>query len=219
MFKFQNENDIALYGDDNNYLHERIVNDGYKSTFYDVRFDNNEGGEHSVRILECLNDFVMEGSQPGIDALILFRFNLPFEILKGLAGHRVEQGLYGKHTDGKGRRRDADEYKESYSRLNEGQGGNIKFVFSQDKKRQVIHNREVLCIGAEHILDEPEYLRPVSTKIKLGRDKRNSEEKCGNNQSDDYYDGGDLKSSVLSEHVRYPHRRHRKKGTDGNRKH
>ena len=50
MFKFQNENDIALYGDDNNYLHERIVNDGYKSTFYDVRFDNNEGGEHSVRI-------------------------------------------------------------------------------------------------------------------------------------------------------------------------
>ena len=52
MFKFQNDNDIALYGDDNKYLHDRVVNDGYKSIFYDVRFDNSNGGEHSVRINE-----------------------------------------------------------------------------------------------------------------------------------------------------------------------
>lgn len=50
MFKFQNENDIALYGDDNKYLHERIVKDGYKSIFYDVRFDDSVGNDHSVRI-------------------------------------------------------------------------------------------------------------------------------------------------------------------------
>lgn len=50
MFKFQDENDIALYGDDNKYLHDRVVNDGYKSIFYDVRFDDSEGGVHSVRI-------------------------------------------------------------------------------------------------------------------------------------------------------------------------
>ena len=50
MFKFQDEKDIALYGDDNKYLHERIMNDGYKSTFYDIRFDASEGGERSVRI-------------------------------------------------------------------------------------------------------------------------------------------------------------------------
>lgn len=50
MFKFQNENDIALYGDDNKYLHERVVKDGYKSIFYDVRFDDSVGNDHSVRI-------------------------------------------------------------------------------------------------------------------------------------------------------------------------
>ena len=50
MFKFQNENDIALYGDDNKYLRNRVLNDGYKSIFYDVRFDNSDGGERSVRI-------------------------------------------------------------------------------------------------------------------------------------------------------------------------
>lgn len=50
MFKFQNSNDIAIYGDDNKYLHDRVVNDGYKGIFYDVRFDDSEGGEHSVRI-------------------------------------------------------------------------------------------------------------------------------------------------------------------------
>ena len=50
MFKFQDENDIALYGDDNKYLHERVANDGYKSIFYDIRFDDSNGGEHSVRI-------------------------------------------------------------------------------------------------------------------------------------------------------------------------
>ena len=50
MFKFQNENDIALYGDDNKYLHDRVVNDGYKSIFYDIRFDDSVGNENSVRI-------------------------------------------------------------------------------------------------------------------------------------------------------------------------
>lgn len=50
MFKFQNDNDIALYGDDNKYLHNRVVNDGYKGIFYDIRFDDSDGGEHSVRI-------------------------------------------------------------------------------------------------------------------------------------------------------------------------
>ena len=50
MFKFQNENDIALYGDDNKYLHERVVKDGYKSIFYDIRFDDSVGNENSVRI-------------------------------------------------------------------------------------------------------------------------------------------------------------------------
>lgn len=51
MFKFQDENDIAIYGDDNEYLHERVKNDGcYKGIFYDVRFDDSDGGEHSVRI-------------------------------------------------------------------------------------------------------------------------------------------------------------------------
>lgn len=50
MFKFQESNDIGLYSDDNKYLHERIVNDNYKSTFYDIRFDNSEGGSRSVRI-------------------------------------------------------------------------------------------------------------------------------------------------------------------------
>lgn len=50
MFKFQDSDDIAIYSDDNEYLHDRVVNDGYKSIFYDVRFDDSEGGEHSVRI-------------------------------------------------------------------------------------------------------------------------------------------------------------------------
>lgn len=51
MFKFQDNDDIALYGDDNKYLHDRVVNDGcYKSIFYDVRFDDSKGGKNSVRI-------------------------------------------------------------------------------------------------------------------------------------------------------------------------
>ena len=51
MFKFQNESDIALYSDDNKYLRDRVINDGcYKGNFYDVRFDDSEGGEHSIRI-------------------------------------------------------------------------------------------------------------------------------------------------------------------------
>ena len=50
MFKFQDSDDIALYGDDNKYLHDRVVKDGYKSNLYDVRFDDSEGGKNSVRI-------------------------------------------------------------------------------------------------------------------------------------------------------------------------
>jgi len=50
MFKYQDDNDIAIYGDDNKYLHDRVLNDNYKSIFYDVRFDNSVGEKHSVRI-------------------------------------------------------------------------------------------------------------------------------------------------------------------------
>jgi len=50
MFKFQNNNDIAIYCDDNDYLHNRIVNGCYDGILYDVRFDDTIGGEHSVRI-------------------------------------------------------------------------------------------------------------------------------------------------------------------------
>ena len=51
MFKFQNESDIAIYGNDNEYLRGRVLNDNcYKGIFYDVRFDESVGNERSVRI-------------------------------------------------------------------------------------------------------------------------------------------------------------------------
>ena len=59
MFNYQNDNDIAFYGDDNKYLHDRVFNGNFKSTFYDVRFDNSIGGEKSIRIDD--NKIYMDG--------------------------------------------------------------------------------------------------------------------------------------------------------------
>ncbi len=50
MFSFQNEDDIAIFSDDNEYLHERVKNGHFKSVLYDVRFDNSPIKEHSVRL-------------------------------------------------------------------------------------------------------------------------------------------------------------------------
>lgn len=59
MFNHQNEEDIAIYGDDNKYLHDRVVNSNFKGNFYDVRFDNSTGSERSIRIKE--NKIYMNG--------------------------------------------------------------------------------------------------------------------------------------------------------------
>lgn len=50
MFKYQKSDDISIYGDDNEYLHSRIINGNYKGIFYDVRFDDSVGCEHSIRV-------------------------------------------------------------------------------------------------------------------------------------------------------------------------
>lgn len=49
MFKFQNEDDIALYDDANPYLQKLVKNGKYKSIFYDIRMDDTVGDEHSIR--------------------------------------------------------------------------------------------------------------------------------------------------------------------------
>ena len=59
MFNHQGEDDIAIYGDDNKYLHDRVVNSNFKGTFYDVRFDDSIGSEHSIRIKD--NKIYMNG--------------------------------------------------------------------------------------------------------------------------------------------------------------
>ena len=50
MFKYQDESDIAIYGDDNKYLHNRMVSSNFKSKLYDVRFDDTKSKGNSVRV-------------------------------------------------------------------------------------------------------------------------------------------------------------------------
>jgi len=50
MFKYQNNDDIAIYGDDSDYLHNRIVKGNYKGKLYDVRFDFENVTDCAIRI-------------------------------------------------------------------------------------------------------------------------------------------------------------------------
>ncbi len=50
IFKYQKKEDIAIYADDNRYLHNYIENGSYRGILYNVRFDNTNGDDHSVRI-------------------------------------------------------------------------------------------------------------------------------------------------------------------------
>ena len=100
MFKFQDEDDIAIYGDDNKYLNERIVNDGYKSILYDVRFDDSEGGERSVRIKDkkiYLNgEFLYEDGERkllGDHNLNNFMFVMTVAKLKGLDLAKAKESI------------------------------------------------------------------------------------------------------------------------------
>ena len=50
MFRYQNENDIALYSSDNDYLIAKMKEYDYKAIKYDVRFDYEDLSDKSLRI-------------------------------------------------------------------------------------------------------------------------------------------------------------------------
>lgn len=50
MFKYQDSSDIAIYSSDNKYLNDYINEREFKAEFYDIRFDDTKGTDHSVRI-------------------------------------------------------------------------------------------------------------------------------------------------------------------------
>lgn len=50
IFKYQDENDYAIYSDDNEYLHKLISENNYKAIKYTVRFDNKNLSGNTTRI-------------------------------------------------------------------------------------------------------------------------------------------------------------------------
>ena len=52
IFKYQNENDYSIYSDDNKYLNEYMKNDIYKGIKYTVRFDNEDIGNNTCRLVD-----------------------------------------------------------------------------------------------------------------------------------------------------------------------
>ncbi len=52
IFKYQNEDDYAIYADDNDYLRDLINKYDYKGIKYTVRFDNDNLGGNTTRIID-----------------------------------------------------------------------------------------------------------------------------------------------------------------------
>ncbi len=50
IYKYQNDNDIMIYADDNKYLHDCIIKGHFKGQHYDIRFDDSPINTNSVRI-------------------------------------------------------------------------------------------------------------------------------------------------------------------------
>ena len=52
IFKYQSESDYSIYSDDNKYLNEYMKNDIYKGIKYTVRFDNEDIGNNTCRLID-----------------------------------------------------------------------------------------------------------------------------------------------------------------------
>lgn len=50
IFKYQNEKDIGIYESDNESLNKLVRENDYQGILYDIRFDNSNGNERSIRI-------------------------------------------------------------------------------------------------------------------------------------------------------------------------
>ena len=50
IYNYQDSSDIMIYSDDNEYLHNRVVNGNFKGQHYDIRFDDSPKKGNSVRL-------------------------------------------------------------------------------------------------------------------------------------------------------------------------